>query len=100
MDRNKQIILCYRAGNTMDVIASAFGISKQRVHQLLQRAGVTRQENPATRNRELYAFIGANVTKEVKALAVREAKRRHMSLSGWVSRVLQDELSHNMGEEQ
>lgn len=99
MTRDQQICICYRAGNTVPDIAEAFQLSKQRVQQILQASHITRQENPRTRNKQLYAFIGANVTQDVKDAIVKEARRRKMSISAWVSRIIQDELSHNMGED-
>ncbi len=100
LTRDKQIVLCYKAGNTINEIAAAFQITKQRIQQILIKEGCTRDDNPKTRNRGLYAFIGANVPKDVKAAVEKEAKKRGLSISALVSRVLQDELSMNMGEEE
>lgn len=100
MTQDAQIMLLYKQGHTIIDIAALFKLTKQAIHQLLKRRGLTRKDNPVTRNKKLYAFIGANVTQQVKDLAVRAAARKGMSLSAWVSRTLQDELSHNMGEEE
>ena len=36
-DRNHQIILCYKNGETLQAIAAKFHLSFQRVHQLIRR---------------------------------------------------------------
>jgi DNA-directed RNA polymerase specialized sigma subunit len=36
-ERNQRIITLYRRGDTLEEIAAAFGISHQRVHQIIQR---------------------------------------------------------------
>lgn len=100
LTRDQQIVICYRAGNTVPDIAEAFQLTKQRIQQILQAHHVTKQDNPKTRNRQLYAFIGSNVTVELKEKIIKETRRRKMSISQWVSRLIQDELSHNMGEEE
>lgn len=98
LTRDQQIVVCYRAGNTIDVIAAAFSITKQRVDQILKAAGCTQQDNPETRSNELYEFIGAHVPKSVKDAVVAEAKRRKRSISSYLLRLIKDDLSIDMGE--
>lgn len=98
LTRDQQIVLCYKASNTIDEIAAAFQLTKQRVDQILKANGCTRQDNPKTRNRELYAFIGANVPKDVKEALVKEAKRKKKSISAYLLRLIKDDLSIDMGE--
>jgi len=38
-ERNAEICAKYKAGETLEKIAEAFGISLQRVHQIVQRQG-------------------------------------------------------------
>lgn len=41
-DRNSRIIAAYKAGSTVYQVAEKFGISKSRVSQIVNRAGVSR----------------------------------------------------------
>jgi hypothetical protein len=38
-ERNRQICLCYQAGDTLDKFACDFALSHRRVHQIIQRRG-------------------------------------------------------------
>ncbi len=35
-ERNHQIVLCYQNGETLEAIAAKFGVSFQRVHQVIR----------------------------------------------------------------
>lgn len=98
LTRDQQIVVCYKAGNTIDEIAAAFQLTKQRVHQILRANHCTKQDNPKTRSNELYAFIGANVPNSVKEAVVKEAKKRKKSISAYLLRLIKDDLSIDMGE--
>lgn len=93
MTRDQQIIICYRAGNTITEIAAAFEITKQRVDQILKNAGVSKNDNPKTRNQHLYAFIGANVPIDVKEEIVAEVKRRKQSISSYLLHLIKEDLA-------
>jgi predicted transcriptional regulator len=98
LTRDQQIVICYKAGNTIDEIAAAFQLTKQRIHQILRVNHCTKQDNPKTRNRELYAFIGTNVPVSVKEAVVKEVRRRKKSISAYLLRLIKDDLSIDMGE--
>jgi len=99
LTRDQQIALCYRAGNTITEIADAFQMTKQRVHQILKAAGISKDDNPKTRNQQLYAFIGANVPVDVKEAIEKAARRQHKSLSAYLLRLIKDDLSIDMGDQ-
>lgn len=48
-DRNREMAVLYAEGAGLDVIASCYGVTRQRVHQILQRQGVPmrRQGRPS-----------------------------------------------------
>lgn len=92
LTREQQIALCYRAGNTITEIATAFEVTKQRVYQILRKQGVTRDENPVTRNKNLYAFVGAHITKELKADLEHMAEIKHLSVSAYIAQLIKDGL--------
>lgn len=92
MTRDRQIVICYRAGNTQEQIAKAFALSRNRVHQILHEQGCNHLDNPNNPRGERYAFIGANVTKDVKARFVAEAKRRGKSVSALTAELIEQEL--------
>lgn len=85
-----EIVLCYKAGKTINQIGKAFHLTKQRVWQILKANNCTREMNPTTRSRRLYAFISANVTKDTKEFLTAEAKRRGKSLSHIVNEAISE----------
>jgi hypothetical protein len=92
MTRDQQIALCYRAGRTIYAIASAFDVTPMRVNQILKKQGITRDDNPKTRNKQLYAFVGANIEQHVKDALVIVAKKKHMSISAYIKKLIEDDL--------
>ncbi len=99
LTRDNQIILCYRAGKSIDEIGKAFDLSKQRVQQILQENDVKRSDNPRTRSKELYAFIGVNCPKELKTQIVEKCRRNRRSISSYILRLIKDDFKIDMGRE-
>lgn len=92
--RDAQIVERYKAGETQEQLASAFHLSRGRINQVLTSAGVTRKDNPARKNNgDLYAFVGVNVTKPMKARLAAVAKRKGKSMSGLLNEALTKQLS-------
>lgn len=92
LTRDQQIVICYRAGNTLEQIATAFQLTSQRIQQILKENNVTRSDNPKTRSKELFAFIGVNVPKDIKAAVVAECRRNRRSISAYLLRLISDDL--------
>jgi predicted DNA-binding protein YlxM (UPF0122 family) len=92
LTRDQQIVLCYKAGNTITEIAEAFQLTKQRVDQVLKKAGCSKQDNPKTRNQQLYAFVGANIPQELKDELTEAARRKKMSISAYIAKLIKDDL--------
>lgn len=92
LTRDQQIVICYRAGNSQQEIASAFSLTRSRVNQILKAMGCSRQDNPKTLRRDLYAFIGVNVRISIKKAFEQEAARRKMSVSALSAKLIEDEL--------
>ena len=50
-DREREIVAAYRRHGTLAAAGEALGISPQRVHQVVQRAGASRTRGPRRRKR-------------------------------------------------
>jgi hypothetical protein len=75
-ERDREMVRLYEAGElTLAEIGQRFGVSRQRVHQVLRRAGVrTRRCWPPRRARRLEGEVGADVGESV-ALGIEQAAR-------------------------
>lgn len=100
VDRNAAIVLRYNAGENFRMIAEAYGISRERVRQILRRNNIEprKRGNPMRSDRTI--FLGVEVTDEVKEALRVEAKRRGVSMSSLTSVTLQEMLKavHAEGE--
>lgn len=89
-DRNAQICSLYREGNlTQADLAAKYCISEVRVGQILNRAGLTKNERMTTPRTR---FIGVNVSQVIKDTLAVEAKREGKSTSKFVSELIVREL--------
>lgn len=53
-DNINSIIHAYRSGQTCVQIAEIFGVSKQRIQQILAKNGITRKDRPKVSKRQTY----------------------------------------------
>lgn len=91
-ERDKTIVTRYKAGATQEALAAEFDVSRPRIAQILSKAGVSVKDTTRA-SRELYGFIGINVTEAVKARCVAEAKKRNESLSKFVGDIILKHLT-------
>ena len=81
-------LLCkfYESGESIDDCAKKFGISHQRVRQILRKAGVWHRKEARP------AFLGVDVTEEAKTKLRAEADKRGVSMSRLASEAIDDLL--------
>ena len=88
-ERNDEICARYKAGATLEACAEAFGISKERVRQVLRRAGVFKADRLRAAS-DRTAFLGVNLTPATKEALKVGAEERGASVSQFVSDALDD----------
>lgn len=88
--RDFLICECYKAGASMAECGRRYGLGRQRVQQILKKAGVWRPYSKTRRNQHL----GVVVTPETKAALESEAEAKGVSVSKLTSDKL-DELVGN-----
>ncbi len=57
-DRNQQIIAAYRDGKTITSLAAEWGVSRQRINQLVRAAGVPHRHPGMAETKRLTARAG------------------------------------------
>jgi hypothetical protein len=87
--RNKEICAFYVAGNDLAACASKFGLKRQRLKQLLEKAGVWRPYEKSKRTK----FLGVSLTDEDKVALREEADRDGMSMSALSSEWIRQKLA-------
>lgn len=85
-ERNRQICEQYQRTGRITETARMFNLGRQRVTQIIKRAGVWK---PRTRGPRI-AYVGVNVSEEAKQ-ALRDAASAHgMSISQYTAQVIDD----------
>lgn len=92
-ERDAEIVTLYKAGMSQAAIGRRYSLTRSRVSQIMMAAGVTQHDNPNIKRKNLYAFIGVNVTPETKAELLRIAKKQDKSMSEFVNELIEAELS-------
>lgn len=87
--RDAEIIAFYNAGNKISQCASRFKMSRQRIIQILQKAGVWK---PYTKNNS-ENFLGVLLSDETKAALKALAKERGVSMSSLSSEAIEEMLT-------
>jgi transposase len=90
-ERDAAICRYYAEGHKIVECAAKFGLGRQRVHQILKASKVWK---PIERRSMRSAFIGINVSEDVKAKLIAAARRRGNSLSLFASKVLEAVANH------
>src|ERR1017187_10100761 len=85
-ERNATISGHCTAGVTLDALAVEFTLSRQRIRQIVRKAGVWQRKTPRG------AFLGVDVTDETKAALKSEAEKRGVSVSRLTSDTLEQML--------
>ena len=84
MTRNEEICEMYVAGSTLQECGERFSISRERVRQILNKAGVPKQRR-TTEKSDREVFLGVNLTATTKEALKTKAKKRGVSMSRMVS---------------
>jgi len=79
--RDLKIAQLYKTGKTQEELAVMFSVTQQRINQILRSQGVSFHDSPHAPRGDRYAFIGANVTHDLKRRVNNYAKRNKKSLS-------------------
>ena len=87
--RNEEICRLYTTGSTLEECGAPFGLTRERVRQILRQYRVYKSDRPvevSTNKRD--TFLGVNVTSTTKAALKTEAKERSISVSALVDEKL------------
>lgn len=93
--RDVKIAAQYRAGKTQEELAVLFNVTRSRIAQILKAQGVTFHDSPHAPRGDRYAFIGANVTHDLKRRVHNYADRHKKS----VSNVVEESLERTVAKE-
>lgn len=74
---------------TLREIGNQFKITRERVRQILKKAGIDKNSRSLSTREE---FLGVNLTEEVKGALRTEAEKRGVSMSSLTSETLSDML--------
>ena len=101
-NRNEEICKRYVEGGTLKSIAFDYGLSSERVRQILQRGGISKHFRAKQKNvglkdgvfvtDERGEFLGVNLSEEDKTALREEAARRGISMSKLSSNIIQEML--------
>ncbi len=92
--RDAKIVKRYLDGETQERLGIAFHLTRTRVWQILNKAGVSYKDSPNAPQGDRYGFVGANITKDMKKKLADKAKRTGKSMS----RVLEEALEKTLDE--
>lgn len=90
-ERDAQIVQRYRSGETQQALAEAYSLTRGRIVQILKKEGISFNDSPR-KPRNLYGFVGANITKSMKAKLQAESKRTGKSMSRLLEEALDTRL--------
>jgi hypothetical protein len=101
--RNEKIVQCYVDGCTLQECSARFGISHERVRQILRAAGVfknfrAKQQQVGLQEGVVVSdnrdkFLGVNLSETDKAALKNEAERRGISMSMLTSDLIKEMLA-------
>ena len=84
--RNEEICELYKSGLTLEQCAQQFSISRQRVRQIVRKAGIFKGPNRD-------AFLGVDLTPETKASLKDLAAEKQTSMSKLASQTIEEMLA-------
>jgi len=88
-ERNAELIRRYLANEPIEELSSSFRLTRGRIYQILNKAGVSRdRQAPDGRDQ----FLGVNLAEPVKDALRAEAQRRGVTMSSLSSEVLREML--------
>jgi hypothetical protein len=90
--RDAEICALYLTGASLAECGKKYGLKRQRIKQIVQKAGVWREYvRPPTNGRD--EFLGVNISEEDKLALRDEAKRRGISMSALTADLIKDMLA-------
>ncbi len=99
-ERNRLICDLYMSGKTLQECKNEYGISRERVRQILRKAGVFRGWRAATtEGSDRVEFLGINVSAEMKENLKTESTAQDISLSELVSNTLDKAVGESVTSE-
>lgn len=84
MTRNEELCQMYTAGSTLQTCGEHFKICRERVRQILLKAGVLKRER-VTKKSDREAFLGVNLSPTAKKALKTKAGEKGVSMSKMVS---------------
>lgn len=83
-ERDARICLRYQEGTSLEGLSKWYGVSAQRIWQILSRAGVFVARRDGART-DRTAFLGVTISRDTKDALKREADEKGISVSALVS---------------
>lgn len=92
-DRNTSICHLYKEGGlTLGQLGQRFHLSRERIRQIVKRAGLTKDDRTAAVS-IADEFLGVNIPKDVKLALRKEAHKRGLSMSSVTAKTLREMLT-------
>lgn len=92
-ERNAEICRLYTGGLTLQQVGDHYGLTKERVRQILREAGVYKTDRKKETKVVRDAFLGINITEGDKVALCQEAARRGVSMSQLTADLIRKMLS-------
>jgi len=92
-ERNESICHLYKEGGlTLGQLGQRFHLSRERIRQIVKRAGLTKEDRTSAVITSTDEFLGVNIPKEIKLALRKEAQKRGVSMSSVTTKTLRDML--------
>jgi hypothetical protein len=96
-ERDLEICRFYLAGRTLEEIGQHFGVKRQRIKQIVKRAGIWRPQAQPESVRD--HFVGVTLSESDKTALRAEAERRGISMSTLTAELIKEMLAERKNEE-
>lgn len=91
-ERDAEICRLYTRGLTLQQVGDHFGLTKERVRQILREGGVYKSDRKKEARLVRDKFLGINITEGDKVALCREAERRGISMSALTAELIRKML--------
>lgn len=88
-ERNGEIVAFFKAGNSVRMTASRFKLGRQRVYQILFKAGACEPYSKSARTK----FLGVHVSEDTKDALKEKATEKGVSVSKLASDMLDEAVT-------
>ena len=92
-ERDAEICRLYKNGLTLRALGEQFGLTHERVRQILRKAGAHEAYRKKAARRVRQAFLGVNISEGDKVALCQEAERRGISMSALTAELIKDMLA-------